>query len=68
MDYEVNFPSYVYELDLDDVFEHEGEIYRALYIQDDDMVVIHAEWLTGNDDTVTLELDPNTKVSVLTLV
>lgn len=68
MDYEVDFMAYAHEIEKDDVFNHEGQTYRALYVSDDDRISILAECLTDMDDVTTLELEPDTKLEVLTLV
>ncbi len=68
MDYEIDFMAYAHEIEKDDVFNYEGQTYRALCVFDDDQISILAECLTDMDDVTTLELEPNTKLEVLTLV
>ncbi len=68
MDYEIDDVIFAHELEEKDFFRYNGEDYRVHRKDDDgDFITLRAEVLTDNDDYVTIDLDPETKVELLIL-
>ncbi len=69
MDYEIGDVIFAFELEENDFFRYNGEDYRVhRKSDDDDFITVRAEVLTDNDDYVTLDLEPETKLEILILV
>lgn len=66
MDYDIDDVIFASQLEENDLFRYENQDYRVHRLIDEGTIIsIRAEVLTDNDDYVTIELDPDTKIELL---